>query len=127
MSGLQWISYDSRNTPIANGFGYNADLPRYYADIISFFNSSPPLINTGVVNALQTSNYTSPLLNNPPFTTFTQGGTEYTAIVFRGFFYATHTGNWTFTVKCDSLASDDVAMLFLGVPETPIIPNATLP
>lgn len=120
MAGLQWTSYTSNDSINASSV---TDRMTLYANMTSFFNSSPSMIRSGTTTSLQTS------INgqaNPSFTTFTYGGsTTYTAIAFTGFFVPDQTGDWTFDTVVGGLSFDDVGYVFIGTPGSSITPETT--
>lgn len=120
MNGLQWTSY----TSTLNFVGGKATL---YNRAVTFFNSPPTAIKSGSVEQIQIN--TSNNINNPPISTFTFGQTTNLAIKFNGYFYASQSGNYTFTlgVVADGVNSDikDYGILFIGLANSNIVPNST--
>jgi hypothetical protein len=115
MSGLLWTSYIPN--PSINASYYTGDIATLYNNAISFFNTPPTVMKTGTVTSLQ----------NPSPTDFNNGGTEYTAVTFNGWFRPDQTGEWTFHLSYDGMPCDDFAILFLGPPGSTIVPNTTFP
>jgi len=121
MSGINWTSYRS-NGPLDAGF--TTTIGGLYNNSITFFNSSPTSLANGTLTTLQVNSGNNTF--NPSFSTFGLGSTDNIAIKFTGYFKPNQTGNWTIylgpgaTTPCD-----DFGILFLGVPDTTIIPAST--
>jgi len=119
--GLAWTSYSNNSGINASHFLY--DMPSLYAAAIQYFNSSPPIIASGIVGSIQTDSiYNSA---SPSFSTFSHGGTDYTAVEFNGFMCPDNTGYWSFFLGTNGYCSDDFGILFIGPPRAPIVPDAT--
>lgn len=123
MSGIQWVSYRSDTTLDA---GYNS-VNQLYNNSITFFNSPPAPIASGTLTTLQINSGSSGN-DHPPYSTFTldPNNTTNIAIKFSGYFCPNQTGNWTLHLgNGETNPCDDFAILFLGVPNATITPNAT--
>jgi len=117
MSGLNWVSYASTGSLDA---GYNSQ-NQLYANSVSFFNSPPTELSNGTLTTLQVSNGNE----IPPLSTFSLGPTENIAIKFSGYFCPTQTGSWTIYLGTGTtIPCDDFGILFLGVPNNTITPDA---
>jgi hypothetical protein len=123
MDGLKWDSYIANNTINASSNNFN-DL---YRNVVNFFNTPPSTLKSGSLTKLRTSNFMSDV-NTPPVTTFNNNVSQYnenTAVKFYGYFCPPTTGVWMFDLGVTSYLSDDLGALFIGPPDTNIVPSNT--
>jgi hypothetical protein len=128
MNGLQWTSYSSSLVSSGNSVTlYNRAIIFFGSRELTLIDSLPISIASGVVNQIQIN--TSNNIITPPISTFTLNQTNQIAIKFNGYFYASQTGNYTFTlgIVADGVNSQiqDYGILFIGLANATIVPAST--